>query len=76
MEGFYSLQPEMLYEQLPGLVLGFSPGEGEQYSNVGFGLLGHALELASGKSLNALLQEYLCEPLGLKQKSIHIDDEN
>jgi CubicO group peptidase (beta-lactamase class C family) len=40
-------------------------GEMATYSNSGFILLGRVLEVASGKSLDALMRESVLEPLGL-----------
>lgn len=37
-----------------------------KYSNIGYGLLGHLLELHSGLSINELLAHRLSSPLGLK----------
>ncbi len=38
---------------------------GEEYSNMGFGLLGMCLENATGKNAEALLREHLVAPYGL-----------
>lgn len=43
----------------------FAPGEGWNYSNTGFILLGLIAESASGQSLSDLYQERIFEPLGL-----------
>ena len=74
VEGRYQLEPERLYMHLAGVALQFDPGTDELYSNLGFGLLGHALELAAGAPLNQLLQELLCQPLKLERTSFHVDD--
>ncbi|MEK7721886.1 MAG: serine hydrolase domain-containing protein, partial [Elusimicrobiota bacterium] len=37
-----------------------------RYSSMGYGLLGYTLELRTGKKVDALLREYLADPLGLK----------
>ena len=73
VEGRYQLEPDRLYHLLPDVTLEFVPGAGERYSNLGFGLLGHALELAADKPLNQLLQEHLCVPLELERTAIHDD---
>ena len=73
VEWRYELEPQRLYDLLPDVTLEYEPGTGDGYSNLGFGLLGHALELAAGKSLNDLMQEHLCQPLDLKQTAIHVD---
>jgi CubicO group peptidase (beta-lactamase class C family) len=42
------------------------PGEATEYSNLGAGLLGHALALRAGKaSYEELLVERICDPLGM-----------
>ena len=74
VEGRYALEPERLYKLLPHIQLAYAPGTDDLYSNLGFGLLGHALELAAGKSLNDLLQELICEPLELKHTAFHVDE--
>ena len=74
VEGRYQLEPQRLYDLLDDVALEFDPGTGELYSNLGFGLLGHVLELAAGKSLDQLLQELLCDPLKLKRTAINVDD--
>ena len=73
VEGRYELEPKRLYEHLDEVDLEFDPGTGELYSNLGFGLLGHALEVAAAKPFDRLLQELLCEPLKLEGTSIHVD---
>src|SRR5690606_36111154 len=50
------------------------PGTAEEYSNLGFGLLGHALERAAGKPFDQLVQEFICEPLTLTRTAIQADD--
>ncbi|MBL6764245.1 MAG: beta-lactamase family protein [Verrucomicrobiae bacterium] len=75
VEGRYALEPQRLYHLLAGVKLEFLPGEGERYSNLGFGLLGHALERAAKKPLNQLLQELLCGPLQLERTAYHVDED-
>jgi CubicO group peptidase (beta-lactamase class C family) len=43
-----------------------SPVEVPKYSNLGFGLIGHILELRTGLSVDELLTQKLVAPLGLK----------
>jgi CubicO group peptidase (beta-lactamase class C family) len=74
VEGRYQLEPKRLYAQLAQLELEFDPGTKELYSNLGFGLLGHALERAANKSFEQLLQEMICDPLHLERTAIDNDD--
>ncbi len=43
------------------------PGESYEYSNLGAGLLGHALAVRSGKSYEDLVAERVCKPLGMAE---------
>lgn len=45
--------------------LEFAPGDSNQYSSGGFGVLARVLELAGGASYDRLLQERICKPAGL-----------
>ncbi len=45
--------------------LDFSPGQRSSYSNLGAGLLGHLLERVADLPYETLLQERICQPLGL-----------
>jgi CubicO group peptidase (beta-lactamase class C family) len=74
VEGRYQLEPKRLYEHLARVKLEFAPGTDELYSNLGFGLLGHALERAAGKPFDRLLQEMLCDPLRLERTVINDND--
>lgn len=62
-EGAYALEPERLYRQLADVSLNAPPGQNELYSNLGFELLGHALENATQKSFGELIQEHIAGPL-------------
>ncbi|QDV25528.1 serine hydrolase domain-containing protein [Aureliella helgolandensis] len=73
-EGWYALEPQRLYNHLKRVKLESDPGADELYSNLGFGLLGHALECATEKSLDGLLQEMLAGPLSLERTAIQMDD--
>lgn len=54
-------------ELISGFELLFEPGTQFQYSNFGYSLLAMALEEAAGKPYPQLLQERICEPLGMTQ---------
>lgn len=47
---------------------------GFAYSNLGMGLLGHALAAKAGKSYEALLRERVLEPLGMKDTTVALTD--
>ncbi|MCL4179706.1 MAG: beta-lactamase family protein [Verrucomicrobia bacterium] len=72
VEGRYQLEPKRLYQLLAQVTLESNPGTEELYSNLGFGLLGHALERAAGKPFDQLLQEMVCDPLHLKRTAIQV----
>ena len=54
-----------LYEALSTPPPRFAPGSHYEYSNLGFGLLGHALALRAGRSYEELVVSRICDPLGL-----------
>lgn len=60
-----------LYAFLRGHELRRGPGEYE-YSNLGFGLLGHALALRGGKPYGELLREQVLAPLGMSNTNVSI----
>ncbi|TWT87072.1 serine hydrolase domain-containing protein [Neorhodopirellula pilleata] len=73
VEGRYELEPQRLYDHLASVELISNPGDGKEYSNLGFGLLGHVLERAANKPIDRLLQEMLCDPLQLNNTAIEGD---
>ncbi len=66
VEGWYELEPQRLYDHLASVKLASDPGTEELYSNLGFGLLGHALERAADKPFDRLVQEMICDPLEME----------
>ncbi len=64
----YSVQ--QLYDFLSAYALTRDPGERFEYSNLGVGLLGHALSLAAGKSYEALVRERILSPLRMTDSAI------
>jgi CubicO group peptidase (beta-lactamase class C family) len=62
--------PAKLYEFLSGYTLTRDPGEKYEYSNLGAGLLGHALALKAGMSYEELLRKRILDPLGMYDTSI------
>ena len=59
-----------LYAFLSGHELRRDPGAQYEYSNLGVGLLGHALALRAGKPYETLVRERILEPLGMKNTAI------
>ncbi len=57
---------EQLYRGLTAFELPRDPGSAFEYSNWGFGLLGHALAHCAGKSYAMLLAERVTGPLGMR----------
>ena len=71
---YQSYDTTRLYDFLSNrMTLQSTPGEQRSYSNVGGGLLGHLLTLITGKSYEALLQESICKPLGLRNTFVTLD---
>jgi D-alanyl-D-alanine-carboxypeptidase/D-alanyl-D-alanine-endopeptidase len=64
----YSVQ--QMYDFLSHYQLTRDPNETFEYSNLGVGLLGHVLSLATGKSYEALVRERVTAPLGMTHTSI------
>ncbi|CAD7702953.1 unnamed protein product [Ostreobium quekettii] len=73
-EGHYQLEPQKLYRLLAELRLESKPGTAQIYSNLGYGVLGHVLELAADRPFHELMDELICEPLKLQQTAIQADD--
>ncbi|MGI8498346.1 MAG: serine hydrolase [Gemmatimonadaceae bacterium] len=59
-----------MYEFLSGYALTRDIGSAYEYSNLGMGLLGHALALRAGTSYEALVTSRILEPLGMKDTRI------
>src|SRR5262249_32553794 len=64
-----------LYEFLSAYTLTRDVGEKYEYSNVGVGLLGHALARKAGMSYEALVRARVLEPLGMKDTTVTLSDE-
>ncbi|HEY2840718.1 MAG TPA: serine hydrolase domain-containing protein, partial [Pirellulales bacterium] len=71
---FADYTPEQLYKALADIKLKREPGKRYDYSNLGVGLLGHALALKSGKSYEQLVTDEILGPLGMKNTQITRDD--
>ena len=60
---------------LSGYTLEVAPKTRYEYSNVGASILGHALELKTGKIYETLVQERIGKPLGLRNTSQTLTDD-
>jgi CubicO group peptidase (beta-lactamase class C family) len=63
-----------LCAKLAEMPLLFSPGTAWNYS-VATDVLGHIVELASGKTLDAYFKDHICDPLGMVDTFFHIPDD-
>jgi len=61
-----------LYEFLSGYTLTREIGSEYEYSNLGFGLLGHALAARAGTSYEQLVRERILKPLGVTMTGISL----
>ena len=56
--------------------LDFQPGAHTNYSPIaGFNVLGYVVEQVSGKRIEEFMQENICKPLGLKDTTFFLNDE-
>ena len=74
MNPYVDYTPQSLYEALASIKLSRKPGERYEYSNLGVGLLGHALSAKARKSYEQLLVERICTPLGMNDTRITLDE--
>jgi CubicO group peptidase (beta-lactamase class C family) len=49
-----------------------APGERWQYSNLGYGILGHIISRVSGREYAEFMQEEVFTPLGMDRTSVHL----
>jgi CubicO group peptidase (beta-lactamase class C family) len=61
-----------LYEFLSSYKLSRDIGAKYEYSNIGFGLLGHLLALRAGTNYETLAVTLICEPLGMDSTGIKL----
>ncbi len=61
-----SFTSQEIVDKIKGAKLDFEPGERNSYSSGGFTVLARVLEIASGKSYQHLLDEYVFGPAGMK----------
>jgi len=64
------LQLERLYKQLGAKAPKFVPGTDRSYSNLGFGILGVALENVSGSNYRDLLHSRITKPFALQDTDV------
>jgi CubicO group peptidase (beta-lactamase class C family) len=57
---------DVVLEALPSLKYDFAPDTRYQYSNIGYAILGVALERASGRDYMDYVREEILEPLGMR----------
>jgi CubicO group peptidase (beta-lactamase class C family) len=65
---------QQLYDFLSGYTLTRDIGSKYEYSNLGVGLLGHALARRAGMSYEALVRTRILEPLAMKSTAITLSD--
>ncbi|MFD2824699.1 serine hydrolase [Lacinutrix iliipiscaria] len=65
---------EQLYDFLSNHELNRDIGVQYEYSNLGMGLLGHILELQSGKTFEQLLIDNIAKPLGMNDTAIALNE--
>jgi serine-type D-Ala-D-Ala carboxypeptidase/endopeptidase len=66
--------PAKLYEFLSGYTLKRDIGDKYEYSNLGAGLLGHALSRKAGMSYEELVRKRILGPLGMTSTTITLTD--
>jgi CubicO group peptidase (beta-lactamase class C family) len=65
--------PAQVIKEVATVKLAAEPGQKWEYANVNYVLAAHALEKATGKSWQTLVQELTFEPLGMKNASFSSD---
>jgi CubicO group peptidase (beta-lactamase class C family) len=66
---------EQMYQFISGYQLTRDIGEKYEYSNLGVGLLGHALTLRAGKDYETLVRSRICDPLGMTNTRVTLTPE-
>ncbi len=64
-----------LYAYLPHCALISDPGAKFEYSNLGMGLLGHAIALKAGANYESLVVDRICRPLHMDSTRVTLTDE-
>jgi CubicO group peptidase (beta-lactamase class C family) len=71
---YIDYSPAQMYEFLAKVQLARGIGEKYEYSNLGVGLLGHALALKAGMSYEELVRKRVLEPLGMNDTAMTLPD--
>ncbi|WOO39699.1 serine hydrolase [Rubellicoccus peritrichatus] len=66
---------EALYKGVKLAGLPYPPGSFYLYSNFGYGLLGHLLELRTGDPYETIVKEHVTEPLGMANTAVTLTEE-
>lgn len=66
---------EDLYACLAKSRLERRPGTTSNYSNLGFGLLGHILAKAAGTDFETLVKQRICGPLGMVDTAVNLSED-
>jgi CubicO group peptidase (beta-lactamase class C family) len=76
---YVNYHPANLYQDLANVRLDFPPGKPPwwklAYSNYGYGLLGHLLEVKAGRPYAAIIIDDICRPLGLTDTTVQLTPE-
>ena len=72
---YANYHPADLYQDLAKVRLDFQPGKKSTYSNYGYGLLGHLLELKGRRSYAEIISEDICRPLGMTDTTVKLTPE-
>ncbi|WP_177181058.1 serine hydrolase domain-containing protein [Parapedobacter koreensis] len=71
LDPYQGYTKEHLYAYLENYEADIPPDSIYQYSNLGFGLLGDILSTQYGKPYDTMVQEVICQPLGLHNTTEH-----
>jgi serine-type D-Ala-D-Ala carboxypeptidase/endopeptidase len=74
-ERFATYSIPRMYDFLGRFELTQDPGEKFQYSNIGMGVLGHALAQRAGQTYEQLIIERICRPLGMQSTCVTVGPE-
>jgi CubicO group peptidase (beta-lactamase class C family) len=74
LDPYAGYTPQLLYAFLSSYELTREPGAQYEYSNLGVGLLGHALSLHAREAYEQLVVERICDPLDMKSTRVELDD--